>query len=383
MKKINNIAYTTSVVVRNNNRKTKQNLSFQGMTKTFEKDIYMHPHLLKAYYGVESNKNKIAGRLPKEFIDKLKSQNLSQEEKRSAIKEIYKSFEDCISILREIEKTFPDNLELVINKLNNTQADSEDDINKFYGFSILDKKELEEYLSIASRSIEEAFKKQNLIDKNGKVEMSYLGCGCYGYAFNISFKNEKGEKIFHDKTLKMYKNDECQKEISKKIAAKIKEKNQTRNIEAELKETEQKTRADKSLSENEITKLLERKRSFLTKEINLSLEEIEEEIYSILSSKPTNAHGIAAEANRALFLKNKIGNIKNSNYVEAHFFDFKNNVALFETADETLPKVKKPINLEKFYLVSFDDDNPDNEVCGRLVDYGGLYKTKAIVFRSL
>ena len=54
---------------------------------------------------------------------------------------------------------------------------------------------------------EKSFKKLGIVPQTGKVQMKYLGCGAYGYAFNISFLDESGKKLFYDKTLKLYKKD--------------------------------------------------------------------------------------------------------------------------------------------------------------------------------
>lgn len=368
--------------------KNNKNVSFKGLTKNYEKRIYPHAQSLAAINGVY--KNNIAGRPPQEIINAIKELNNGSID--SDVKKLMKSFNEAIYELREAEKTIPDCVDAVDIKEYMTQffeimqtgspEQQAEFLNKLASFSVISEDFVNEATSKAANKIEKACKEIGIVPQNGHVEMKFLGSGSYGHAFNISFKDENDNKIFHDKTIKMYKDKDVEdkiQEISTKKAGEYMKSVTFEEywdlIEGVLKKF---LFAGNLMSEDELQQVLDMTKENLESSFeqikNSQLDNSVDDFMKLIMDAQKNCHGVLPEANRALYINRANNrNLKETNFVEPHYFDVKNRYAFMETADDELPAVKKQLDLSKIGLKHLDlEQNVANTVANRVIDYGGI-----------
>lgn len=85
-------------------------------------------------------------------------------------------------------------------------------------------------------------------------------------------------------------------------------------------------------------------------------------------------NGVGPESNITQYIKRSAGHpLEKSDYIDVYYLNTVDNLGISEFSDKDLPKVTKKINLHKYGL--FHDDlitNKNNEVEGRVIDYGGI-----------
>lgn len=364
--------------------------NFAGLTKPMQKQVFIDPKVYQNYFipfSVNFGKN-IAGELPEEFIEAFKKTS-STDEIKLKINTLLNTFSAAANVLSEAEikgkriagnfcvKDFMDKDTGILHTPGQAYYFSED----YYGVNSLTDEEIKPFLNSASKILTCGFKETGLISDKGTINVSYSGYGSYGNVYNIEFLDNNGSKIFHDKTLKVYKNPDIEKEMAREFAKRIVDYYKTLSFEEYLAPLirqyyNDKIRSYPDLSFDEAKSLFIQKFRNLYKKYydeakSVSVDEFVEKYYTMDKSIPY--HGLFAEANRAIFLKHKFPDIKNSNYVEPFFFDLKNGFALFETSDTELLKPKFELPLDEAGLKNQDLLlNEDNVVFDRVVDYGGI-----------
>ena len=365
--------------------------NFKGLFKPMQKQVFITPEVYQNYfipYTKESNKRYI-GSLPDEFIQEIiKTSKKSEVEPK--IKTVMNAFSLAAQTLSRAEysgarikdnfsvKYFMDRDTGILHTPGEAYYYSED----YYGVNSLEYDELKPFLDSASSCLTNAFRKAGLISSDDdRVYVNYSGSGTYGNVYNISFVDKEGSDIFHPKTLKVYKNDDIEESMTRQFAKRIIDYHKNLSFEEFLTPLIQDYYLENKLLNPELT-LDEARKSFISKyddlykdlydeAKSLSEDDFMKKYYTKDETLPY--HGLFAEANRAMFLKSKFPDIKNSNYVEPFFFDLKSGCALFETADFLLDEPKFELPLEKVGCENMDLLlNDGNTACGRVVDYGGI-----------
>ncbi len=370
-------------VLSQNNGKVSDNLSFKGLTRDMERRIYRNVDAMqKIYYA---NKGTTAGKPPSDITRAIIDVSDSKIEAGRNIADFMSSLNEAVFELKQYEEL---SLKAILNF--DFQACFDEEIEKSNGMPnvadviakiplCVSDEEAEVIEKHAAYPIEKTLKNSGVLPEDGKVVIEFLGSGEYGNAFKLSFRDENGEKIFHDKVIKVYKSEEAQNEFMKPIIRNqieyFKNTSFDEYWDTVLKEIQA---AKNNLNFEWAPESIEAQKSMMREQFdkmrNGTVDELLKE-YNEANAFKKDIHGCFAEANRALFIKDRIGNLRETNCIEPYYFDFENKYAVMEMSDNELPEVKKEIDLrEKLHLIPGDAVlNPNNKVCGRIIDYGGIF----------
>lgn len=373
-------------------------VSFTGLESTMGKKIYNSPETLQALAGLYKSNNGVVGTLPREMITALQANGTTRADMSKNIKAITGGFSDTVSILREAEvigAEISNSFDAVGFNAKISEAIQKEGLegvqkvaNEMYGMGAVSKDDMAKIEQRAGSALGEVFKEAGILPENGCVEIKRLGNGAFGNAFKVSFKDEDGNKIFHDKVLKVYKDPETEEKAITNIAKKTLENFQNmseddyiqyskgisigvyKSIMSQFGEDidEEALEAFEEQFKENIPML---KKAFNVQK-NMTLDDCVKQ-YKEQIQGMKSMHGITAEANRAMFLRRIAGDMSDTNYAGHHFYDVNNMYALTEMSDDTLPPIKRNINLEKYGYTHYDIDlNPANTVNGRIIDIGGI-----------
>lgn len=380
--------------IKDNEEKNFQN--FCGITKAAKKNIYINPELLKRMNAV--NDAGIIGSLPSEFVSALKEKGVSNKDIGDEIKKLTESFSLAADELRDAEQHFIDNTDkFVILEFSKQLDEALYDRNAiaaerlFHKLLLMQasKNTFKPAIEEAQGHIDKAFKEAGILPDDASVHIEFEAGGARGYAFNISFRNNDGEKIFHDKVLKLYRSPYS--DTAKKMAEAVYRNTNELSKEEYLEIFRSKMskyyakNADKlpnpyNLDKETVASIalddyMVSAECLYNIQKNMSFEEIFSMFNNLMNEFSDNdqSHGIYAEANRAMFLKNRAGNIRKTDYIEPCFFNLKKQYCILEMSDEELPSIQRKIDLKKYNLYHSDlSNNPGNVVKGRVIDYGGI-----------
>lgn len=210
----------------------------------------------------------------------------------------------------------------------------------------------------------------------GSVHAKYLGSGMYKNAYQFSFLNAKGKKVFEDVVIGVYKTPEeivklkgLREFVPQKIFAQMNDSELMQYLEKHYLRGGNSAAEAKRLASKEfdqIRKIGE----------NLSLEEIEKPIAKRVAAGK-KYHGVMAEANATEYIRNLIGHrlTPENNYVLPDMFCIGSNpfsVSRFVSSDMQAPK--KAVNTFLLGLQHGDaiTINSANTIAGRVIDMGGI-----------
>jgi len=364
-------------------------LSFTGMRAPFQRRIYASPELLQAVVGIAVKQNKPAldGTLPKEMIKVLRNKTINPVEITKQIKSVLSSFSSAGTVLKELEletakktktlykdeafikKYMDESFELLKNGDKNLT-----EIMKMQKEIFFPSKEFMTKLQTqASKIIETTMKKTGVIPQNAGVKLKYMDQGLSSTAYNVSFLDETGNKLFHDKVLKVYTDPEIS--LKTQIRSQIGYLNYHKNMTQEEYIEKTKIIIDKVPKVPEVAKnIMKASLGEKYEQIKKMSEKQIKKDFTDLRKQYFPSNGIEAEANAAAFIKKAIGHkLEKSNIIEYHFFDQEGKIALSEMSDDSLPAVTKKTDFGKMGI--FHDDitiNLNNTVAGRIVDLGSI-----------
>lgn len=372
--------------------------SFKGLQTVMQKAVYCSPETLQKLMGVYKWNDGIVGTIPEEMIKKFLADGAKHSDMPNLTKTITNSVGEAVKALRNAEMLgaqVSSSFDLTDFTSKITSLVAEQDVeginqltNSIYGMGALPRKEMRKLEQQAETILAQAFKQVGLLPHDGLVSVKRLGNGMFGNAFNLSFRDTSGNKLFHDKVLKIFKDPEAEEIAIRNIAKKsfdfydkmtleefIEYCNKVTmdTIEAMKKNN---TLGLEALDMNTIMEGLKANRPIYEAtyniQKNMSLDD-SINMYRAQLKQMGKFHGVNAEANRSMFLRKIGGDMKNTDYVPQHFYDLENRYAFVEMADSELPQVKRKIDLEKYGLAHGDIDiNTANTVCGRVIDIGGI-----------
>ena len=258
----------------------------------------------------------------------------------------------------------------------------------------------------ASKALADGLSK--IIPNCAKVEIKPLGAGAFGQGYKLEFLDSSGNKLIHDKVLKVfYKDGQTQADMFQKIMPALMEKfkeftsqftlrdvvtmwNNIKNITVDEVITllkpfeEQFAKQGISIKPEEIEKALSKLKSTKLKEIKPFLSMLktvsskgEEMGYGIsnignMKEHMSKIHGVYAEANTMMFLRNRVGHsLRRTNVVAPDYYNLEKGFSIAEYSDDLLPAAKSDVNF-KLLGLEHQDLHQANKVSGKIIDIGGV-----------
>ena len=166
---------TFQSIQKQNNKSVITKLSFKGLTKAMGAQLYDTGHQVAALMEKFPKANGIVGNLPNDWLESLPG---SKKEKAETIKDIYKAFAKASK-----------DLEFDLEHLNS-----------FFNHYDINWINIETRFkrSIAATTLRNTLRKHNIINKNDKITVEFIGMGCLGCAYKFNVKNKDYVfKVFH------------------------------------------------------------------------------------------------------------------------------------------------------------------------------------------
>lgn len=320
---------------------------------------------------VSGAKNKILGNIPSEFIRIIAK--LHPENKGKLIKDMQLSFGNLAGSLKKIE-----NVE--IDYIKNLSGRDEEIT--FLLKNLFSNLKINGISPKSTQIIEESgIKLANDIEKflqmkcNANIE--YLGHGQFGNAYKLSITKDSGEKILHDRVIKIFKNSDNNAELLLTKEQKIQEL-LNKYSDDDLFEIYKNIPTKKSSIKIKVSEE-NRKRIFLDvlnnnrrEYANKNFDNIKAQ-FSKQCQELSDIHGLYAEANSTFRLKHILGHkISKTDAVDTDMFDLDIGYSITQFADKELPQITSKINYKDLGLY-LGDSKPENFVSGRMIDFGGIY----------
>ena len=261
----------------------------------------------------------------------------------------------------------------------------------------------------ASQALTEKF--SSIIPNCAKVEIKPLGMGAYGQGYKLEFLDANGNKLIHDKVLKVfYKDGQSVMDLLTKISPTLIEKtkefssqfslrdiitmwNNIKNLSTEEVITflkpfeEQLTKQGISLKPEDVEKALSKLKTVKLKDIKPIFSEISKlssngsdvekgkELLNKFQEHMSQVHGVCAEANTMMFLRSRLGHtLSKTNVVAPDYYNLKKGFSIAEFSDDLLPASTSEVNFGLLGL-QHQDLHDANKVAGRIIDIGGIQLT--------
>ena len=264
-------------------------------------------------------------------------------------------------------------------------------------------------LKEASTELTKAF--SQVLPNCSKVNITTLNGGAFGVGYKLEFLDSAGEKILHDKVLKLfYQKGMGTMDMMEKITPMIKQifeeltSNMTKreiitlfnnlktriNSLSEEKVLELIKPFEQELAKNNITirpeqvkEVLEKAKTLKSKDLKpmfKMLDQIKTQSGQVDASAMIQTyknmmlrtHGPAAEANTSTYIRERLGHsLAKTDVIVPDYFDLKRGYAISEYSDDLLAKPSSKVNFSQLGL-SYSDGHDGNKVAGRIIDIGGV-----------
>ena len=240
-----------------------------------------------------------------------------------------------------------------------------------------------------------------IIPECAQVGIKPLGAGAYGHGFKLEFLDSAGEKLIHDKVLKVfYKEGESQVGLYKTVFSILTEKskefslrdivkmwNNIKNLKSEEVMTflkpfeEQFAKQGLSITPEAVEEALTNLRTVKLKDIKplfTMMKEIppEVDIVGDIQGLMSKQHGVYAEANTMMFIRKRLGHsLRKTNVVAPDYYNLQKGFSIAEFSDDLLPASSSDVMFETLGLQHCDSHDA-NIVANRIIDLGGVQLTK-------
>lgn len=309
---------------------------------------------------VSTAKNKVVGNVPNEIIDLIVKNH--PERKAEMIKSVQNAFGETAETLKLCQLAQID----AVKTVKGVKAEKDLLLNYISSNIISLKKSDDEIhmLKAAAKSINESLK--GILPKGSKVKISHIGEGAFGNGYKLEMIDSAGNKIIHDRVLKVYKDVNLVSELEKLKMEKYKELLPKYSGD-ELWKVVPKTLKQKIDKKVFLAKIEEMKNNLE----KMSPEKHSQRINSWISNSK-DIHGAAAEANSVTRLKHILGHdISRTNAVSTDMFDLGKGFSLAQYSDDALPKAVSEINFKRLGLEP-RDLHSNNYVNGKIIDFGNI-----------
>lgn len=360
--------------------------SFRGLTSIMAKRIAPNPDYLEKLSQVYTRENGSVGNLPKDLFELFKTNSKNQNAiKIAAVKEALNEANKILSDIEELKidigkKMKPNSLINAflpkIAKLNIQPERIPRIITEMRKRFTPDKQVLNSYAKKAGLLLQERFIENGIIKGTDRVELSYIDQGKYKNTFKLRILNENDKDVIHPKVLLSFKSPKSAMEqinvllgLMKTYFQTIKAKDYLNILTNILDHASNKVVPP---NEKELYK-----KSLLEIYSKMKMKNEEDKFMALIKETMFDEikyNGVGPESNITQFIKRSAGHpMKASDYIDVYYLNTLNNVGLSEFSDNAMPPITKKINLHKYGL--FHDDlitNKNNEVAGRVIDYGGI-----------
>ena len=368
----------------NNNHYNSQ--SFQGLTSIMSKRITINPDYLERLSEISVREKGSVGNLPKDLFCLFKTN--SKIENAAKIAHVKEALNEANKILSKIEDIKVDNAKKMnLNNLINAFLPKIAKINiqpdripriitEMRKRFTPDKDVLASISDEAGKVIEKRLHSAGILKKKKKVQLTYLDQGKYKNTFKLRLIDKEGNDIIHPKVLLSFKSAKSSMEQVRVLLALMKEYFQNIKPKNYLSVvTNVLDHASVKVVPPEKKELY--KKSLLDIYSKMKIKNEEQKFLDLIEKTMFDEikyNGVNPESNLTQFIKRSAGHpMTKSNYIDVYYLNTLNNVGLSEFSDSALPPITKNINLHKYGL--FHDDlqfNKNNEVEGRVIDYGGI-----------
>lgn len=369
-----------------NNNQYKNAQSFHGLTSIMSKRITINPDYLEKLSEISVREKGSVGNLPKDLFCLFRTN--SKAENAAKIAQVKEALNEANKILAKIEEIKVDNAKKMnLNNLINAFLPKIAKINiqpdripriitEMRKRFTPDKEVLASISDEAGKVIEKRLHSAGILKENQKVQLTYLDQGKYKNAFKLRFTDEADNDIIHPKVLLSFKSAESSMaqvkvllSLMKEYFQNIKPKNYLSVVTNILDHASVKVVPP---DKKEVYK-----KSLLDIYSKMKIKNEEQKFLDLIEKTMFDEikyNGVNPESNLTQFIKRSAGHpMTKSNYIDIYYLNTLNNVGLSEFSDKALPPITKKINLYKYGL--FHDDlilNKNNEVEGRVIDYGGI-----------
>lgn len=354
--------------------------------------ITINPDYLEALSKISVREKGSVGNLPKDLFSLFKSE--SKKENAVKIAQVKEALNDANKILSKIEDLKVENashmnLNNLINaflpkiaKINIQPERIPRIITEMRKRFTPDRSVLDSISKQAGELLEKRFKAAGVLKESDTVSLTYLDQGKYKNTFKMRLMDKEGKDIVHPKVLLSFKSaDSSMKQVNvllslmKQYFQNIRPKNYLSVVTNILDHASPKVVPP---DKKEIYK-----KSLLDIYSKMKIKNEEEKFLDLIKQTMFDEikyNGVNPESNITQFIKRSAGHpMVKSDYIDIYYLNTLNNVGLSEFSDKALPPITKKINLHKYGL--FHDDlqlNKNNEVEGRVIDYGGIKPLKGM-----
>lgn len=372
--------------INNINNSTYNSPNFKGLSKVLSNRIIINPDYYEQLNKVYTREKGSVGSLPKDMF--LLFKRKSGAENAEKILQVKQALSDANKILQGIEVEKIEiasgmNVNNLINaflpkiaKLNIQPERIPRIITEMRKRFTPDKDVLASISDAAARTMETRFKEIGVLKPTDRVELKYLDQGKYKNTFKLRLVNELDKDIIHPKVLLSFKPKETSMEqtnillaLMKNYFQNIKPKDYLKVVGSVL------DHASKKVVPPEQKDLY--KKSLLDIYSKMKTKNEEDKFMALIKGAifdEIKYNGVGPESNITQYIKRSAGHpLEKSDYIDVYYLNTVDNLGISEFSDKDLPKVTKKINLHKYGL--FHDDlitNKNNEVEGRVIDYGGI-----------
>lgn len=367
-------------------------IEFNGLSRVMSRRITVNPEYYKELNQVYTREKGSVGSLPRDLFELFKSE--SKEVNRNNIAGVKETLNEANKILQGIEELKIEigrnsNVNNLINaflpkiaKLNIQPERIPRIISEIRKRFTPDKQVLAEFSEKAGAVINKRFQEIGILKESERAEVSYIDQGKYKNTFKLRLLDKDNNDIIHPKVILSFKPEKTSMEqtnvilsLMKTYFQNIKPKDYLKTVTNILDHASVKVVPPQ---EKEIYR-----KSLLDIYSKMKTKNEEDKFMALIEKAMLDEikyNGVGPESNITQFIKRSAGHpMKASDYIDVFYLNTIDNVGLSELSDKALPKATKKINLHKYGL--FHDDlltNKNNEVEGRVIDYGGIKPLKGM-----
>lgn len=319
------------------------------------KNIFKAGQNYKNYDVIVSGaKNKIVGNVPKELIDIIVKNH--PERKAELIKSTQSAFAEAAENLKLFQILSID----TIKSIKGPEKSRLFIYTQLMGKSIEStSKEVISFLKDISKNLKLSLRE--VLPQDSRISINHLGSGVFGNVFHLQIADASGKKILHDRVLKVFKDNELAKETVKLSLLKSIEC-LAKLSDEEVIQVMKNSPLFTNKSDSNLFRVLKNMRSKTAADVSVNFD----------FAKYADIHGVCAEANSFIRLKNILGHdLSKTDVIKADMFDLKRGYSISQFSDSDLPQIKSNIDFKKLGLIA-KDLKAANIVRGRLVDYGAI-----------
>ncbi len=358
-------------------------IAFKGLSSQLSRRIYEKSETIAAMVEAYPRSNGRVGNLPKEIIAAMKKAENAATDLSRRIEVFIDGLTSTAKSLKRVDRAhfkalgeldFKAIYEDAASKVENPQ-EFMDYLNKFnvvrnhLSAAIIEKNEKR-----AAGILTRAAKKAGVLPRGGHAEIRFMDNGFFGCIYQVSFVDKCRNKIYSDKVIKVYKDMNLSQAFNIKIQKGVIRHQKTMTMEhltASIEVGLKKQIPPSAADEKEVYELAK----MSARDIKSTKMKDAAEFIRKSFARYSDSHGQIPEANRAVFLKRALGDMRETNVVTPYIFDTKSGYGLAEMANDSMPAVKRKLNAEKLGIFLGDAEfNPANQVAGRIIDFGGILK---------